>query len=87
MGECYDFFNFGCSTMEFAEKIKQLGELFKGNWGDFDLEERNNQESHLEKEDKIENEIEFLQQQLEWTETQFKRYPDFDLKKYEYLEK
>lgn len=83
MGECYDFFNFGCSTMEFAEKIKQLGILFKGNWGDSDLEERNDQEFHLENE----NEIEFLQEQLERTETQFRRYSDFDLKKYRYLEK
>ena len=87
MGECYDFSAFGCSTAEFAEKIKQLGELFKGNWGDSDLEKRNDQESHLEKEDKIENEIEFLQQQLEQTGTQFRRYSDFDLKKYGYLEK
>lgn len=75
MGECYDFFNFGCRTMEFAEKIKQLGMVLKGNWGDSDLEERNDQESHLE----IEDEIEFLQEQLEWTETQFRRYSDFDL--------
>ena len=88
MGECYEpFFAFGCSAMELAEKFKQLGMVLKGNQGDSDLEERNDQESHLEKEDKIENEIEFLQEQLEQTETQFRRYSDFDLKKYGYLEK
>ena len=87
MGECYDFSAFGCSTVEFAEKIKQLGELFKENWGDSDLEERNDQESHLEIENEIEDEIEFLQEQLDQTETQFRRYSDFDLKKYGYLEK
>lgn len=79
MGECYDFSAFGCSTAEFAEKIKQLGMVLKGNWGDSDLEERNDQESHLEIENEIEDEIEFLQKQLERTETQFRRYSDFDL--------
>ena len=87
MGESYDFSAFGCSTMEFVEKIKQLGMVLKGNWVDSDLEERNDQESHLEIENEIEDEIEFLQEQLEQTETQFRRYSDFDLKKYEYLEK
>ena len=90
MGECYEpFFAFGCSAMELAEKFKQLGMVLKGNWGDSDLEERNDQESHLEKENEIEieDEIEFLQEQLERTETQFRRYSDFDLKKYGYLEK
>lgn len=90
MGECYDFFNFGCSTVEFIEKIKQLEMALRGNQED----ERNDQESHLEKvvipEIEVEyfiTQIEFLEEYLERAEDQFRRYSDFDLKKYRYLEK
>ena len=67
--------------------LNSWGWCLKETGGDSDLEERNDQESHLEIENEIEDEIEFLQEQLEQTETQFRRYSDFDLKKYEYLEK
>ena len=96
MGECYDFSAFGCSTMEFIEKIKQLEMALRGNQEDFvlDEEKRNNQESHLEKvvipEIEVEyfiTQIEFLEEYLERAENQFRRYSDFDLKKYRYLEK